>query len=420
MADVPGLVPPRGMRDFYPADMRRRNAIFGAWTDASLAHGFEPYDACVVESLELLKRKGGEEIVDQIYAFRDKSDRDLALRAEMTPTLARMVAARQGALPVPLKWFAIAQCFRYERMTRGRKREHYQWNLDIVGESGVSAEAEILATALDALGRLGLPAGAVRIGVNHRGLLGALFEQLGIPVAAHAAVFLALDKRGKVDDLAPLLNAAGLDAAQRAAVDRILAIQTLDEAAALLPHDAQPVLRLRELFGLLESHGVGGPAVFDITVIRGLGYYTGIVFEGFDARGELRAVFGGGRYDNLLADLGGRPETAVGLGFGDVVIAELLSDLAIAYDRERIPRLAVGHLDATQQTAAVRFAAALRREGRRVDLALRAEKPKAFFARVSRDGFAEAAYIGPDDVAAGTVRIKDLATRAESTVALGR
>ena len=144
------------MRDFYPEDMHLRNFLFDAWVAASRRYGFSQYDACVVESLELLKRKGGEEIIDQLYSFKDKSDRDLALRAEMTPTLARMIAARQGALSFPLKWFTIAQCFRYERMTQGRKREHFQWNLDIIGEPSVAAEAEILATAAHALTTLGL------------------------------------------------------------------------------------------------------------------------------------------------------------------------------------------------------------------------------------------------------------------------
>ena len=148
--------PPRGMRDFYPEDMAVRNAIFGAWTAAATRFGFQHYDACVVESLDLLKRKSGEEIIEQIYAFTDKSNRELALRAEMTPTLARMVAARQGSLSFPLKWFTIAQCFRYERMTKGRKREHYQWNLDIIGEPAVAAEAEVIATAIQALEFQGL------------------------------------------------------------------------------------------------------------------------------------------------------------------------------------------------------------------------------------------------------------------------
>jgi histidyl-tRNA synthetase len=192
--------PPRGMRDFYPDDMVWRNHVFEAWRAAATQVGFAPYDACVVESLELLERKSGEEVSEQIYAFEDKSGRKLALRPEMTPTLARMIAARQGQLQFPIKWFTIAQCFRYERMTRGRKREHYQWNLDVVGEASVSAEAEILAAAAGALRRMGLPDSAYQIRINNRALLAELLATLGIPGHQHAAVFLALDKRGKLSD----------------------------------------------------------------------------------------------------------------------------------------------------------------------------------------------------------------------------
>ena len=166
--------PPRGMRDFYPEDMLWRNRVFDAWRGAAAAYGFQPYDACVVESLELLQRKSGEEVSEQIYHFEDKSGRQLALRPEMTPTLARMIAARQGRLTFPVKWYAVAQCFRYERMTRGRKREHYQLNLDIIGEESVSAEIEVMAAAAAALEKMGMPADAYRIHVNNRALLSEL------------------------------------------------------------------------------------------------------------------------------------------------------------------------------------------------------------------------------------------------------
>ena len=170
--------PPRGMRDFYPEEMRPRTALFDTWRQAACGSGFEEYDACVVESLPLLKRKAGEEIVDQIYAFEDKSGRELALRPEMTPTLARMVAAREGALRFPIKWFTIAQCFRYERTTRGRKREHYQWNLDIIGEPSIAAEAEVIATAVAAMSGLGLNRDHYRIRFSSRALLAELLSRI--------------------------------------------------------------------------------------------------------------------------------------------------------------------------------------------------------------------------------------------------
>ena len=406
---------PRGMRDFYPEDMSARQAIFDAWRAASALCGFQPYDACVVESLELLKRKGGEEIVDQIYAFRDKSDRELALRPEMTPTLARMIAARQGALSFPLKWFAIAQCFRYERMSRGRKREHYQWNLDIVGADTLQAEAEIIACAAEALRRLGLGPADVVIHLNSRALLAELLARAGVPADCHAATFLALDKRGKLDDDAinRMLAEAGLDAAAIAAVWKVMNIHTLAEAAALAGDNSPAVANLQTLLGLLDNYGLAGLMQFDIGVIRGLGYYTGVVFEAFDRAHKFRAIFGGGRYDRLLSDLGGAPLPAVGLGFGDVVIAELLADLGKLPAGPPEIACAVSYMTETERLPALRAARHLRQAGQTVDLALHPEKPKAFFGRVGRGGFREAIFLGPDDCARGTMRVKHLRDRTE-------
>ncbi|MFA5043954.1 MAG: histidine--tRNA ligase [Kiritimatiellia bacterium] len=411
---------PRGMRDFYPADMAVRNAIFDAWLRSARAFGFAQYDACVVESLDLLKRKGGEEIVEQIYAFKDKSDRDLALRPEMTPTLARMIVARQGQLVFPLKWFAVAQCFRYERMSRGRKREHYQWNLDVVGEASVSAEVEVLACAVQALNLLGLNAGEVKIHLSSRALLAALLAKAGIPPAFHAATFLALDKRGKLEDadIRRLLQESGLDLAAIEAVFRILGLQSLEQAAAMLGEQNPALTAVQTLFRLANEDGLGAMLVFDIGVVRGLGYYTGLVFEAFDAERKFRALFGGGRYDNLLGDVGGAPMTAVGLGFGDVVIAELLADKGRIAGLQSKLNCAVGYMEDFQQSVARQFARALRRGGMSVDMALHAEKPKQFFGRVGKGAFQKAVYVGPDDVARGAARIKNLDDRTEEEMPL--
>ncbi|MDD5708845.1 MAG: ATP phosphoribosyltransferase regulatory subunit, partial [Kiritimatiellae bacterium] len=330
MSDAPiSFDPPRGMRDFYPEEMAWRNRVFDAWRQAAACFGFAPYDACVVESLELLQRKSGEEVSEQIYAFEDKSGRRLALRPEMTPTLARMIAARQGQLHFPVKWSAIAQCFRYERMTRGRKREHYQWNLDVVGESDVTAEAEILAAAAQALRRMGMPDGAYRIHVNNRALLSELLSRTGIAAEHHAAVFLALDKRGKLSDeeIAGLLASEGLPAGAVEQTFALMAVRTLEQAEAMAGAGSPAVARLRDLFGLAERYGIADRLCFDIAVIRGLAYYTDIVFEAFDVERKFRAIFGGGRYDNLLTAIGGAPTPAVGLGFGDVVVVEILKEL---------------------------------------------------------------------------------------------
>ena len=417
MADSSKFQPPRGMRDFYPEDMRLRSSIFDAWRAAAEESGFEAYDACVVESLELLKRKAGEEIVDQIYHFKDKSGRDLALRPEVTPTLARMVAARQGSLSFPLKWYTIGQCFRYERMTRGRKREHYQWNLDVIGEESVSAEAEVLATAVRAMQKLGLQPEDYRIHYSSRTLLSALLYRLGIPPEHHQAAFLALDKRGKVPDSAifELLKAGGIDDDGIPAVLRLLDIRTLEEALQLLGSDSIAADEINLFLACAEAHGILPALQFNIGVIRGLSYYTGIVFEAFDIQGELRAIFGGGRYARLLASIGGGDITAVGLGFGDVVIAEILAERAAAAGQVIRKGYHIAAMQQDQVLMATRIASALRAQGHCVQLALAPMKPKTFFSKADAAAAAYAILIGPDDMQAETVRIKDLEQRSEVT-----
>ena len=409
MAEKLSFEAPRGMRDFYPDDMLWRNRVFDAFRAAGAAAGFEPYDACVVESYELLARKAGEEVGGQIYHFLDKSDRHLALRAEMTPTLARMVAQRQKELPLPLKWTTIAQCFRYERMTKGRKREHYQWNVDIIGEDSILAEVEVIGAAVDALRRMGLTTKDFRVHVSSRRFLGELLAASGIPAERHAQVFLALDKRGKMPDveIAAMLKDGGLSDDDVAATFRIMGTKSCDGCA-----------ELTELFHLARIAGFADALEFDISVIRGLSYYTGIVFECFDTAGEFRAIFGGGRYDNLLTTIGGEPATAVGLGFGDVVVTELLKARLGADAVKTRAGVAVGFMFPEQRDAALALAMRLRAEGRQVDLALKPQKPKRFFAHADAHRAAKAVFIGPDDVEKGVARMKDLEAREETELCL--
>ena len=409
MAEKISFEPPRGMRDFYPEDMAWRNRVFDAFRAAGEAAGFRQYDACVVESYELLARKAGEEVGEQIYHFFDKSERHLALRAEMTPTLARMVAQRQKELSFPLKWTTIAQCFRYERMTKGRKREHYQWNLDIIGEDSVLAEAEVIGTACDALRRMGLSPADFKVHVSSRKFLGELLAKSGIAADRHAQVFLALDKRGKMPDaeIAAMLKDGGLSDAEIEATFAIM--ETKDYSACP---------ELVELFRLAEIAGFADCLEFDISVIRGLSYYTGVVFECFDTKGEFRAIFGGGRYDNLLTTIGGEPTSAVGLGFGDVVVTELLK-ARLGEDAAAARKgVAIGFMFPEQRDAAVSLAARLRKSGECVDLALRSQKPKKFFSHAAESGAAQAVFLGPDDVEKGVARMKDLSTREEKEISL--
>ena len=391
MAEKISFEPPRGMRDFYPEDMAWRSRVFDAFRAAGEAAGFRQYDACVVESYELLARKAGEEVGEQIYHFFDKSERHLALRAEMTPTLARMVAQRQKELSFPLKWTTIAQCFRYERMTKGRKREHYQWNLDIIGEDSVLAEAEVIGAACDALRRMGLSPADFKVHVSSRKFLGELLAKSGIAADRHAA----------------MLKDGGLSDAEIEATFAIM--ETKDYSACP---------ELVELFRLAEIAGFADCLEFDISVIRGLSYYTGVVFECFDTKGEFRAIFGGGRYDNLLTTIGGEPTSAVGLGFGDVVVTELLK-ARLGEDAAAARKgVAIGFMFPEQRDAAVALTARLRKSGECVDLALRSQKPKKFFSHAAESGAAKAVFLGPDDVEKGVARMKDLSTREETEMEL--
>ena len=409
MAEKISFEAPRGMRDFYPEDMTWRNKVFDAFRAAGEAAGFEPYDSCVVESYELLARKAGDEVGEQIYHFFDKSERHIALRAEMTPTLARMVAQRQHELSFPLKWTTIAQCFRYERMTKGRKREHYQWNVDIIGEDSILAEVEVIGAACDALRRMGLSSKDFKVHVSSRKFLGELLAQSGIAAEKHAQVFLALDKRGKMPDeeIAAMLKDGGLTDEEVSATFRIMETRSF----AACPE-------LCELFRLAEIAGFADCLVFDIGVIRGLSYYTGVVFEAFDTAGEFRAIFGGGRYDNLLTTIGGEPTSAVGLGFGDVVVTELLKSRLGENAAAAKKGVAVGFMFPEQRDAAVKLAAKLRGNGEIVNLSLRNQKPKKFFSHADQSGAAKAVFLGPDDVEKGVARIKNLETREESELRL--
>jgi len=414
------FAPPRGMRDFYPEDMRIRNKIFDAWKKAARLHGFEEYDAPVVETEELLIRKSGEEIVQQIYNFADKSDRRLALRPEMTPSLARMVVARQRMLTYPLKWFSIPQCFRYERMTKGRKREHYQWNLDIIGQETVTAEAEILSTAITALKFLGLTAADFRIRVGNRALLAELFKIVGLADNHFMPVCMVLDKMGKIteQETRDLLVAEHLTESDISKVLELMAISSLDAVEARLGTSSKSVTDLRDLLEMMHIAGMGDFLEFDISIIRGLSYYTGIVFEAFDTHKNFRAIFGGGRYDNLLSALGGEKTPCVGLGFGDVVVAELLQSLGKLDDSQSQPGLMLGYMTEAEKIYARQLATELRAQGISVNFALEAEKAKKFFTRANKCGATHTIYIGADELAQEIFTIKNMTTGEPKTYSL--
>jgi histidyl-tRNA synthetase len=328
---------PKGTRDFYPEEMRRHRHLEDVWRKVSLRAGFEEVDGPIFESLDLYIQKSGPEIVEQLYNFKDKGDRDLAIRPEFTPTLARMVAARQAALPRPVKWFNISRVCRYERAQKGRLREFWQWNCDILGAEGVAADAECIAVAIEALREFGVKSDQVEVRLSSRRLLAAALKRLGLADEKLPGIYLALDKRGKVPDevLREMLDGMGFSAEERRGVDQIFGANRLDELMDAHVGDVweegdptrEAYDEVLNLSNLLDAYGLGDFIRFDVRVVRGLAYYTGPVWEVFDKRGELRSICGGGRYDNLIATMGGQPMPACGFGAGDVTTGLLLDSL---------------------------------------------------------------------------------------------
>jgi histidyl-tRNA synthetase len=410
------LSAPRGTRDFYPEDLRLRSWLFERFRDVARRFAFEEVDAPIVEHAELYQRKAGEEIVDQLYHFQ-LHDRHLALRPELTPSLARMVMARQGALRLPLRWFAIPQCWRYERMTRGRRREHYQWNMDVWGEPDVSAEAELIAALFAATDALGLAPGDVVLRVNHRRLLEEAVRRIDSRDEVFPRICVVLDKLEKLgpDGVTEQLTGAEIGLSRGAAADLVAALgaKSLGDAERLAAKDSPALADLRRLLELLAAYGLERRVSFDASVVRGLAYYTGVVFEARDAGGALRAVAGGGRYDRLLESLGGKPLPAVGFGFGDAVIRELLEE------RGKLPALprrldaVVYPFGAAERPAAIRLAQALRARGDSVELILGDVKPKRALADADKAGAVRIYLVGPDERARGVAKVRELASGEE-------
>ena len=414
------LQPPRGTRDFYPDDYRRREWLFDHFRAVAHRYAFEEVDAPMVEHAELFTRKAGEEIVDQLYHF-EIHDRHLALRPEMTPSVARMIIARAGGLRMPTRWFTVTQNWRYERMTRGRKREHFQWNMDVWGEPEVTAEAELVGAIFSLLDALGLARGDVKVRVNSRALLEESLR--GGVLAQRPEVFeplcVVIDKIAKVgadtgvEQLTDPKGNVGLDEASAREVIALLSAQSLDEAAEHVSADSPALADLRRFFDLLEAYGVRDQVVFDASVVRGLAYYTGIVFEAFDTGATLRSICGGGRYDGLSEKLGGKAIPAVGFGFGDVVIGELLADKGLWPELPRPLDDMVFALSEGQRPAAIAVASRLRRENRRVELVLGQPKLKRAMADADRAGATRIWLLGPDEVERGMARVRDLASGEE-------
>jgi len=410
-----------GFRDFYPAELAERSHIFATWREVARRFGFVEYDGPPLEPLELYTKKSGDEIVGQLYNFVDKGGRDVALRPEMTPTLARMVAARANALRKPVRWYSIPQLFRYERQQRGRLREHFQLNMDIVGASDVTADAELVAAAIDIMRLLGLGPDDVRARVSDRRILHGYLLAAGVPDAAFAAVLAVVDKidrqpRNVSEDK---LRALGLDANAVSAVMAIPEHTSLEAIQSLKVQGGEEVVgEFSRFASYVDALGGGAYLQPDLSIVRGLAYYTGIVFELFDAKGELRAICGGGRYDTLLAQSGGPDLPALGFGMGDVVLGELLRARAIMPAAATGVDVWVAFGDAATVDDAMRVTSRLRARGRSVEYALGGQQLSRQLRAAGAAGAREAVILGAPNTGLGEATVRRLDDGEERRVRL--
>ncbi|KVI09504.1 Aminoacyl-tRNA synthetase, class II [Cynara cardunculus var. scolymus] len=391
--------PPKGTRDFPPEEMRLRNWLFQNFREVSQLFGFEEVDYPVLESEALYIRKAGEEIRDQLYCFEDRGNRRVALRPELTPSLARLVMQKGKSVPLPIKWFAVGQCWRYERMTRGRRREHYQWNMDIIGVPDVTGEAELISSIVTFFKRIGITARDVGFKISSRKVLQEVLSFYSVPETSFSKACIIIDKMGKIplEEIKKELNSVELSTEAVDELLQVLSMKSLTELEEKLGAAGEAVSELKQLFSLAEKFGYSEWIQFDASVVRGLAYYTGIVFEGFDREGKLRAICGGGRYDRLLSTFGGDDIPACGFGFGDAVIIELLKERKLLPELPLEVENIVCSLDPDLQGAASSVATVLRGKGQ-------------VFKRAARINARRLILVGSSEWQRGMVSVKILST----------
>ena len=423
----------RGTRDFYPEEMAFRNWLFERWRRASRRAGFVEVDGPVLEPLELYTGKSGPEIAEQLYWLEDKGGRQLALRPEFTPTLARMIAARQAALPTPLRWFNISRCFRYERAQKGRLREFFQWNVDLIGVEGEVADAECISLAVDALREVGLGPDDVVVRINDRRLLSGLIQiYVDVPDNAREVmmprIFAILDKRDRLspEALTAMADDSGLSGEQQERLARLMTWGTLKEIesgfARGIPQAPAGLQEgydsMRTLFGLLEAYGIAPWCRFDIGIVRGLAYYTGPVWEVHDRKGEFRAIFGGGRYDRLLGEVGGKPMPAVGFGCGDAVLGLVLEERGLAPAQQPAARYYVAMAEGADFSDVLGVVSHLRQRDQATQFDLKGGSLKRQMKKAAEAGAPLVVIVGPGFSRDRRVTLREMASGQQRDVAL--
>lgn len=422
-----------GFREFYPDACSRRNYLFSHWRKIARAYCFNEYDAPVLEPLELYIEKSGEEIVGQLFNFEDRGGRAVAMRPEMTPSLARLIAAKANSLKRPVKWFNIGEHYRYERPQKGRLRAFYQFNVDIFGEPGPAADAELICLLIQALQSFGLTDSDFKVRLSDRDLWLLMLASEGLDEAASAQALSIIDKlerteRSKtLEKLAAILGEGAeqfLEMVERAtAIRDFEALRSFVEALPLEGESAAAAAKRLEdwtvLTDSIEAAGLSAHLQIDLGVVRGLAYYTGFVFEAFEASGEGRALAGGGRYDALVKKLGGPDMPAVGFAMGDVTLADLLESRDLLPEFLDAPDFVMVIGGAEERKAAQFDAAVLRSIGYRVNFPLKEQGFGKQFKTANQSGARFALIYGTEELAKGVVKIKDLTSGGESELARG-
>lgn len=416
------ISPVKGTRDFFPPQMAIRNFITDGWKDASLRNGFEEYDGPIFEYLKMYQAKSGDEIVEQLFNLTDRGGRDLAIRPEITPTLARMVNQQVNALARPIKWFSVPRLCRAERPQKGRLREFFQWNIDIIGIDDVRADAEVIFTAVDYLRTAGLTEKDIKTKISSRRLLSALLKGLGISEDKLDGLYALLDKKAKLpqDVFNEKLSQQVPDETTADKIKHFMSVDSVDEIIIENDDVAAAVDEVKTLFAYLDRMGIADFCTFDMSIVRGLAYYTGIVFEVHDTVGQLRAICGGGRFDNLLKDLGGPAIGATGMGMGDCVLEILLREKGLISDD--IPTKKIEYyvipLDNELSIDAVELTAKIRAAGKNADFSYKSGKLGKLMKTASDLNAQNTIILGQEYIQDKQIVIKNMATSQQETTSL--
>ena len=402
----------KGTREFYPEQMALRNYLYDQVRTASRAFGFQEWDGPFIETIDLYAAKSGEELVKkQSFVFQDRGGDWVTLRPELTPSLARMIAAKQGELTFPLRWWSFGPFWRYEQPQKGRTREFFQWNIDLLGVDSPEADAEMIAIAATFLRSVGLSPERALIYVNNRRLMNSQFDILDIREELRVEVSNLLDRRAKMKREVWDANALeiGLNQTQVTGLKEVLANYDLWKKSD----------ELRRVFAALEAMGVREYIKFEPSIMRGLLYYTSTVFEAFDLTGSVRrSILGGGRYDNLLADVGGNPLPATGFAMGDVVIGIILREAGLVPEFSPSPAsVLVTVFDETLSTQSFALAAELRKAGLNTMIYPEAAKLPKQFKFADKMKMKVALVIGPEELEKGVVVVKNLSNGEQVQVA---